>query len=92
MGKSVENRECWGSRFGFIMAATGIAVGIGNIQRFPYLVGENGGAAFVVAYLIIMALCVIPLTIMEIGAGHKFGKGVIDTYSEAAGGSKLGTA
>ncbi|MGI6211803.1 MAG: sodium-dependent transporter [Anaerovoracaceae bacterium] len=88
--ETVENRENWGSRFGFIMAATGVAVGIGNIQRFPYLVGENGGAAFVVAYLIIMTFCTIPLTIMEIGAGHKFGKGVIDTYVDACRGKTAG--
>lgn len=92
MSKGTENRENWGSRFGFIMAATGVAVGVGNIQRFPYLVGANGGAAFVVAYLIIMSVCVIPLTIMEIGVGHKFGKGVIDTYADACGGKKIGKA
>ena len=90
--EKTETRETWGSRFGFIMAATGVAVGVGNIQRFPYLVGENGGAAFVVAYLIIMTLCVVPLTMMEIGAGHKFGKGVIDTYADACGGKKVGKA
>jgi len=92
MNKKTETRENWGSRFGFIMAATGVAVGVGNIQRFPYLVGENGGAAFVVAYLVIMTFCVIPLTIMEIGVGHRFGKGVIDTYSDACEGKQYGKA
>ena len=87
-----EKRENWSSRFGFIMAATGVAVGVGNIQRFPYLVGENGGAAFVVAYLIIMTFCTIPLTIMEIGAGHIFRRGVIDSYEAAFGGKKIGKA
>ena len=43
-------RESWGSRFGFIMATAGFAVGLGNIWRFPYVVGENGGAAFLLVY------------------------------------------
>ncbi|HOO09324.1 MAG TPA: sodium-dependent transporter, partial [Cyclobacteriaceae bacterium] len=45
------NRGQFGSKFGFIMAAAGSAVGLGNIWRFPYLTGENGGGAFVFVYL-----------------------------------------
>ena len=45
------NREQWGSRLGFILAASGAAVGIGNIWKFPYIAGENGGAAFTIVYL-----------------------------------------
>ena len=48
---SSENRGQWGSKLGFIMAAAGSAVGLGNIWRFPYVTGEYGGAAFVVVYL-----------------------------------------
>ena len=40
-------RENWGSRFGFIMATAGFAIGMGNIWRFPYIVGESGGGAFI---------------------------------------------
>jgi NSS family neurotransmitter:Na+ symporter len=48
---SPENRGQWGSKIGFILAAAGSAVGLGNIWRFPYVTGENGGAAFVIIYL-----------------------------------------
>ncbi|HAK52049.1 MAG TPA: sodium-dependent transporter [Gammaproteobacteria bacterium] len=59
------------SNFGFLMAATGFAVGLGNIWRFPYVTGENGGAAFVLVY-IICALCIgIPILIAEIMIGRR---------------------
>ena len=45
----------WSSRFIFIMAATGSAVGLGNIWKFPYITGENGGGAFVLVYLVCIA-------------------------------------
>ena len=46
----------WSSRFAFVLAATGSAVGLGNIWKFPYITGENGGGAFVVVYLICVVL------------------------------------
>ena len=46
------NRGQWGSRFGFILAAAGSAIGLGNIWRFPYTTGQNGGGAFVLLYLL----------------------------------------
>lgn len=67
----MENRENWGSRFGFIMAAAGFSIGLGNIWRFPYLTGINGGGAFVAVYLIIVILIGIPLFTMEISLGRK---------------------
>ena len=59
------------SNFGFLMAATGFAVGLGNIWRFPYVTGENGGAAFVLVY-VVCALCIgIPILIAEIMIGRR---------------------
>ena len=46
-----KEREAWGSRIGFILAAAGSAIGLGNIWRFPYITGENGGGAFLLIYL-----------------------------------------
>ena len=54
-------RGHWGSRLGFILAATGSAVGLGNIWRFPYITGENGGGLFVVVYLACVALVGLPI-------------------------------
>ena len=54
-------RENWGSRFGFIMATAGFAIGMGNIWRFPYIVGESGGGAFIFVYLILTAIIGNPL-------------------------------
>ena len=49
-------REHWGSRLGFIMATAGSAVGLGNIWKFPYMAGDNGGAAFIIIYLALVSL------------------------------------
>lgn len=67
----MEKRESWGSRFGFIMTAAGFSIGLGNIWRFPYLAGSNGGGAFVFVYLIIILLIGIPLFTMEMGLDRK---------------------
>ena len=56
-----QNRGTWGSRFGYIMAAAGFSIGLGNIWRFPYLVGTMGGGAFVLLYIVIIALIGVPL-------------------------------
>ena len=64
-------REHWGSRFGFIMATAGFAVGLGNIWRFPYVAGQNGGAAFLIVYLAFAILIGIPLMTAEMSLGRK---------------------
>lgn len=64
-------REQWKSRLGFIWAAVGSAIGLGSIWRFPYVVGENGGATFVILYLICLLLVGFPVLISEILIGRK---------------------
>ncbi|GAA4886622.1 sodium-dependent transporter [Ferrimonas pelagia] len=64
-------REQWGSRTGFILAAVGSAIGLGNIWRFPYMAYENGGGAFFIPYLFAMLSAGIPFMIMEFALGHK---------------------
>ncbi len=68
----MKKREQWGSRIGFILAAVGSAIGVGNIWRFPYVIYENGGGAFLIPYLIAMITAGIPLMILEFGLGHKY--------------------
>jgi NSS family neurotransmitter:Na+ symporter len=74
----MDKRESWGSRFGFIMAAAGFSIGLGNIWRFPYMVGTNGGGAFVFVYLLIIILIGIPLFTMEVGLGRKTQKSPVE--------------
>ena len=66
----MQSRENWGSRFGFVMAAAGSAVGLGNIWKFPYVTGENGGGAFVLIYLLCIAVIGIPIMMAEVFIGR----------------------
>ena len=77
-----ENRGQFGSKFGFIMAAAGSAVGLGNIWRFPYLTGENGGAAFVFIYLGCVLLIGLPMLMNEIALGRMTGKNPIGAFKD----------
>ena len=61
----------WSSRMAFILAATGSAVGLGNIWKFPYIAGENGGSAFVLVYLFFIALVGIPVLMGEVLIGRR---------------------
>ena len=61
----------WSTRFGFLMASVGFAVGLGNIWRFPYVTGENGGGAFVAVYLICVATIALPILMAELLIGRR---------------------
>ena len=65
-----ESRSQWGSRFGFILAASGGAVGLGNIWKFPYITGTNGGGWFVLIYLACILLVGLPILVAEIMIGR----------------------
>ena len=67
----MNKREHWGSRLGFILAASGSAVGLGNIWKYPHMAGENGGAAFTIIYLICILLVGLPIVIAEFVIGRK---------------------
>ena len=74
-------RGQWGSKIGFILAAAGSAIGLGNIWRFPYVAGENGGGAFVLVYLLFVILIGLPYMYAELALGrhvHKNPVGAID--------------
>ena len=61
----------WSSRFAFIMASVGFAVGLGNIWRFPYVTGENGGGAFVLVYLLFVFAIGVPCVMAELMVGRR---------------------
>lgn len=76
------NRGQWSSRFTFILAATGSAVGLGNIWKFPYITGEYGGGAFVLVYLCCIALVGIPMVMAEIMIGRTGGSSPTNSFRE----------
>jgi NSS family neurotransmitter:Na+ symporter len=80
--KSEDAREQWGSQAGFILAAAGSAVGLGNIWRFPYLVGMNGGAAFVVVYLVLAMTVGLTVMLAEFCIGRASQKGTVGAFKE----------
>lgn len=80
-----EERGQFGSSLGFIMAAAGSAIGLGNIWRFPYLTAENGGGAFVFVYILCVVLVGLPLLFNEIGLGRKSGKNPIGAIRDTGG-------
>ena len=74
-------RGQWGSKLGFVLAAAGSAIGLGNIWRFPYVVGENGGAAFVLIYILFVVIIGLPYMYAELALGryvHKNPVGAIE--------------
>ncbi len=70
----------WGSKFGFLMAAVGSAVGLGNLWGFPYKMGKGGGFAFLMIYLVLVVLVGVVILLAELSLGRKSGKGVISAY------------
>ncbi len=71
MAGSAGSTEQWSSRTGFLLAAVGFAVGLGNIWRFPYVTGENGGSAFLIIYLVCALGIGLPLLISELTIGRR---------------------
>jgi|TARA_R110002074_G_scaffold228259_2_gene399942 NSS family neurotransmitter:Na+ symporter len=74
----------WSSRFAFILAATGSAVGLGNIWKFPYIAGENGGGAFVIVYLLCILLIGVPIMMAEVVLGRRGRQSPINTMRDLA--------
>ena len=75
-------REHWGSRLGFILAAAGSAIGLGTMWKLPYIMGQNGGGAFILLFLIFNFLVGVPLFIGELLIGRKSQRGVVGTFEK----------
>ena len=84
------SRENWSARSGFIIAAIGSAVGLGNIWRFPYVAYENGGGAFLIPYLIAIFAAGLPLLFLDYAVGHKFRKAPPTAYKKLMNSEALG--
>lgn len=78
-------REEWGSRFGFLMAMLGMAVGSGNIWRMPFTTGQNGGGAFLLAYIILLFVIAVPGLMAETALGSYTKQGVIGAFKKVFG-------
>jgi NSS family neurotransmitter:Na+ symporter len=76
------SRGSWGSKVGFIVAAAGSAIGLGNIWRFPYVAGENGGAIFVFIYIIFVVLIGLPVMISELSIGRHTEKNPVGAFKK----------
>ncbi|WP_036480177.1 sodium-dependent transporter [Nitratireductor basaltis] len=83
----VQAREHWSSKMGFILAAAGSAVGLGNIWRFPYVTGENGGGAFLLIYLAIVFTIGLSLLVAELLIGRSTQRDAARAFKESAGGA-----
>ena len=80
--KDKQKRENWQSGYGFILAAAGSAVGLGNIWKFPYITGENGGGAFVLIYLICIVIIGLPIMLCEITLGRHTHRNPVGAFSQ----------
>ena len=76
---TVGKTDHWGSRFGFIMAAVGSSVGLGNLWRFPFTAGENGGSAFILIYLFSVLIFGLPVLMAEYALGRHGQRSAIAT-------------
>lgn len=79
------DRGHWATRFGFVLAAAGSAVGLGNIWKFPYITGENGGGLFVVIYLSCIALVGLPIMIAEVLIGRRTQRSPVGAFQQLRG-------
>ena len=77
-----QEREQWSSGIGFILAAAGSAVGLGNIWKFPYITGENGGGAFVLVYLVCIAVIGVPVMLCELVLGRHTQRNPVGAFKQ----------
>lgn len=75
-------RESFQSRLGFILVSAGCAIGIGNVWKFPYIAGQNGGGLFVLIYLLFLAIMGIPILTMELALGRGSGLSIVKAYQK----------
>lgn len=82
-----KKREHWGSRLGFVLAAAGSAIGLGTMWKLPYIMGQNGGGAFIILFLFFNLLVGLPLFIAELSFGRLGQRGAVGVFNKFAGDS-----
>ncbi len=87
MDQQVSQRGNWGSKLGFVLAAAGSAIGLGNIWRFPTVTGENGGAAFVIVYIACVLLIGVPIMLAEFTVGRRAQSDPMGSFRKLAPGT-----
>jgi NSS family neurotransmitter:Na+ symporter len=80
--KTMKTRDHWASKLGFVLAASGSAIGLGNIWRFPYKAGQYGGGAFVIAYIVSVLIIGIPIMIAEFIIGRSAQKSPVGAFKQ----------
>lgn len=80
-----EKRDVFSSKFGIVAAAAGSAIGLGNIWKFPYITGQNGGGAFLLVYLVCIVIIGLPVLISEMMIGRRSGTNAVDSFSTISG-------
>ena len=78
----MSKRETFGSRIGFILVSAGCAIGIGNVWKFPYVAGQNGGAFFVLFYILFLLIMGVPILVMELSVGRASRKTIVQAYKK----------
>ena len=78
----MKERETFASRLGFVLISAGCAIGLGNVWRFPYIVGQYGGAAFVLIYLVFLVIMGLPIMAMEFAVGRASRKSILASFQE----------
>src|SRR4051812_18535508 len=86
--KTKNQRGQWASAIGFVMAAAGAAVGLGNVWKFPYLASKFGGGTFLFAYIIMLLVLGLPILVTEIVLGRRGKLNPVGTYAKLSNGSK----
>ena len=78
----MKTKNQWASKLGFIMATAGAAIGLGNLWKFPYLMGRNGGASFLVVYLFFICILGVPVMMLEMSLGRKTRHDPVQAYGD----------
>ena len=75
-----KSRTQWASKLGFVLATAGAAIGLGNLWKFPYLMGKNGGLQFLIAYLVFVVILGVPVMITEMSIGQMTEQSPVNAY------------